>query len=141
MCYPKAQLGKISASDELASARSDMTAAQKYRAEEDGPLAANWVLLWLTPRSQSDVRRPILLVFERNPDSIISEPGVTKITLLPGSQQVVAVLPWAVSGLAKTNTMLITSAGLLIVVGVVLDTMRQLEAQLLMRRYEGFLRR
>jgi preprotein translocase subunit SecY len=30
---------------------------------------------------------------------------------------------------------------LLIVVGVVLDTMRQLEAQLLMRRYEGFLRR
>ena len=54
---------------------------------------------------------------------------------------VVAVLPWLVSGLAKTNTMLITSAGLLIVVGVVLDTMRQLEAQLLMRRYEGFLRR
>ncbi|MHB0875902.1 MAG: preprotein translocase subunit SecY [Anaerolineae bacterium] len=53
----------------------------------------------------------------------------------------VAILPWLVSGLAATNTMLITSAGLLIVVGVVLDTMRQLEAQLLMRRYEGFLRR
>ncbi len=53
----------------------------------------------------------------------------------------VAVLPWLVRGVAKTNTMLITSAGLLIVVGVVLDTMRQLEAQLLMRRYEGFLRR
>lgn len=54
---------------------------------------------------------------------------------------VVAILPWLVSGLASTSTMLITSAGLLIVVGVVLDTMRQLEAQLLMRRYEGFLRR
>ncbi|MGI6209736.1 MAG: preprotein translocase subunit SecY [Anaerolineae bacterium] len=53
----------------------------------------------------------------------------------------VAVLPWLVRGVAETNTMLITSAGLLIVVGVVLDTMRQLEAQLLMRRYEGFLRR
>lgn len=53
----------------------------------------------------------------------------------------VAVLPWLVRGVAHTNTMLITSAGLLIVVGVVLDTMRQLEAQLLMRRYEGFLRR
>lgn len=53
----------------------------------------------------------------------------------------VAVLPWLVRGVAQTNTMLITSAGLLIVVGVVLDTMRQLEAQLLMRRYEGFLRR
>jgi hypothetical protein len=34
--------------------------------------------------------------------------------------------------------MLITSTGLLIVVGVVLDTMKQLEAQLLMRHYEGF---
>jgi len=29
---------------------------------------------------------------------------------------------------------------LIIVVGVVLDTMRQLEAQLLMRQYEGFIR-
>ena len=29
------------------------------------------------------------------------------------------------------------STGLLIVVGVVIDTMRQLEAQLLMRHYEG----
>jgi preprotein translocase subunit SecY len=29
---------------------------------------------------------------------------------------------------------------MLIVVGVVLDTMKQLEAQLLMRSYEGFIR-
>jgi len=29
---------------------------------------------------------------------------------------------------------------LLIVVGVVLDTMKQIEAQLLMRHYEGFIR-
>jgi preprotein translocase subunit SecY len=29
---------------------------------------------------------------------------------------------------------------MLIVVGVVLDTMKQLEAQLLMRNYEGFIR-
>ena len=34
----------------------------------------------------------------------------------------------------------ITSTGLIIVVGVVLDTMRQIEAQLLMRQYEGFIR-
>ena len=53
----------------------------------------------------------------------------------------VAVLPGLLRGVSRTQTMLITSAGLLIVVGVVLDTMRQLEAQLLMRRYEGFLRR
>ncbi len=34
----------------------------------------------------------------------------------------------------------ITTSGLIIVVGVVLDTMRQIEAQLLMRQYEGFIR-
>ncbi|HEY5638812.1 MAG TPA: preprotein translocase subunit SecY [Dehalococcoidia bacterium] len=34
----------------------------------------------------------------------------------------------------------ITSAGLIIAVGVVLDTMRQIEAQLMMRQYEGFIR-
>ena len=33
----------------------------------------------------------------------------------------------------------ISAAGLLIVVGVVLDTMRQLEAQMMMRNYEGFI--
>lgn len=52
----------------------------------------------------------------------------------------VAVLPWVAQDVSETSTMLITSAGLLIVVGVVLDTMRSLEAQLLMRRYEGFIR-
>lgn len=58
----------------------------------------------------------------------------------------VAVLPWLVNILpgvaqsgAQTQALLITSTGLLIVVGVVLDTMKQLEAQLLMRHYEGFI--
>ncbi|MCD6289387.1 MAG: preprotein translocase subunit SecY [Anaerolineae bacterium] len=53
---------------------------------------------------------------------------------------VVAVLPWVARGITSTQTLLITSTGLLIVVGVVLDTMKQLEAQLLMRHYEGFIR-
>lgn len=56
----------------------------------------------------------------------------------------VAVLPWLVklTGLTENpGRMLITSSGLLIVVGVVRDTMKQLEAQLLMRHYEGFIRR
>ena len=34
----------------------------------------------------------------------------------------------------------ITSAGLIIAVGVVLDTLRQIEAQLMMRQYEGFIK-
>jgi preprotein translocase subunit SecY len=61
----------------------------------------------------------------------------------------VAVLPWIVhvifggsgASRASTSTLLISSTGLLIVVGVVLDTMKQLEAQLLMRHYEGFIRK
>ncbi len=61
----------------------------------------------------------------------------------------VAILPWLVhlfmgqqaATRAATSTLLISSTGLLIVVGVVLDTMKQLEAQLLMRHYEGFIRR
>jgi preprotein translocase subunit SecY len=65
----------------------------------------------------------------------------------------VAVLPWLVglfvglfpgtSGSAYTGggAMLISSTGLLIMVGVILDTMRQLEAQLQMRHYDKFLRR
>jgi len=52
----------------------------------------------------------------------------------------VAILPWLVKGVTETSMMLITSSGLLIVVGVVLDTLRQLEAQLLMRHYEGFIK-
>jgi len=55
----------------------------------------------------------------------------------------VAVLPGVVGiirGTSGSSTMLIGSTGLLIVVGVVIDTMRQLEAQLLMRHYEGFIK-
>ncbi|MBN1487184.1 MAG: preprotein translocase subunit SecY [Anaerolineae bacterium] len=52
----------------------------------------------------------------------------------------VAVLPYIIGIFMTTSQMLITSSGLLIVVGTVMDTMRQLEAQLLMRHYEGFLR-
>jgi preprotein translocase subunit SecY len=51
----------------------------------------------------------------------------------------VAVLPYIVDLFFQTQ-LLITSSGLLIVVGTVLDTMRQLEAQLLMRHYEGFIK-
>jgi preprotein translocase subunit SecY len=41
---------------------------------------------------------------------------------------------------SNNNALIISSTGLLIVVGVVLDTMKQIEAQLLMRNYEGFIR-
>lgn len=46
-----------------------------------------------------------------------------------------------VAGAATLNAASVLSgSGLIIVVGVVIDTMRQLEAQLVMRNYEGFMR-
>ena len=46
-----------------------------------------------------------------------------------------------VSGTAANNpAYVLTGSGLIIVVGVVLDTMRQLEAQLVMRNYDRFIR-
>jgi preprotein translocase subunit SecY len=55
----------------------------------------------------------------------------------------VAVLPYfayLLTGQQANQALLISAAGLLIVVGVVLDTIKQLEAQLLMRHYEGFIK-
>jgi preprotein translocase subunit SecY len=52
---------------------------------------------------------------------------------------VIAVLPF-LGQVALGETLTLSSTGLLIVVGVVLDTMKQLEAQLLMRNYEGFIK-
>jgi preprotein translocase subunit SecY len=53
---------------------------------------------------------------------------------------IVAVIPYLATNWFDITSLTISSTGLLIVVGVVLDTMKQLEAQLLMRNYEGFIR-
>ncbi|MCA9583359.1 MAG: preprotein translocase subunit SecY, partial [Myxococcales bacterium] len=52
----------------------------------------------------------------------------------------VAILPFFIGVVTNVQALTISSAGFLIVVAVVLDTMKQLEAQLLMRNYEGFIR-
>ena len=52
----------------------------------------------------------------------------------------VAVLPFLAKLLTGITQLGLESTALLIVVGVAIDTMRQLEAQLLMRNYEGFIR-
>jgi preprotein translocase subunit SecY len=52
----------------------------------------------------------------------------------------VAIIPYVASRATDTAQLQLSSMGMLIMVGVTLDTMRQLEAQLLMRRYEGFLK-
>src|ERR1700730_3548948 len=52
---------------------------------------------------------------------------------------VVAVLPFFVREVTGIQSLTISSTAVLIVVGVALDTMRQLEAQLVMRNYRGFI--
>ncbi|MEX1255917.1 MAG: preprotein translocase subunit SecY [Dehalococcoidia bacterium] len=53
---------------------------------------------------------------------------------------IIAIVPTLVTRFTDVQSLTISSTGLIIVVGVVLDTMRQLEAQLMMRNYEGFIR-
>jgi len=53
---------------------------------------------------------------------------------------VVAVMPYLAQKITNVQVLQLSSTGLLIMVGVALDTMKQLEAQLLMRKYEGFLK-
>jgi preprotein translocase subunit SecY len=66
---------------------------------------------------------------------------LTRITLVGALfLGTVAVLPWIASRITGVQTLFLGSTSLLIVVGVAIDTMRQLEAQLLMRHYEGFIK-
>jgi len=53
---------------------------------------------------------------------------------------VVAVIPFLAREITDVQVIQLSSMGMLIVVGVVLDTMKQVEAQLVMRRYEGFIK-
>ena len=52
----------------------------------------------------------------------------------------VAVMPFLVREVTDIGVLTLSSTGILIIVGVALDTMKQVEAQLTMRRYEGFLK-
>ena len=52
----------------------------------------------------------------------------------------VAIIPFMAREITDVQMIQLSSMGLLIVVGVTLDTMKQMEAQLTMRRYEGFIK-
>jgi len=52
----------------------------------------------------------------------------------------VAILPFFAREITNVGVLTLSSTGMLIVVGVALDTKKQIEAQLTMRRYEGFLK-
>ena len=53
---------------------------------------------------------------------------------------IIAIIPFFITQVTDVRALTLSSTSLLIMVGVALDTMRQLESQLLMRNYEGFIR-
>ena len=70
---------------------------------------------------------------------------MTRVTL-PGAMflALIAILPSIISAWLKIPYMVAAffgGTGLLIMVGVILDTMRQIESQLLMRHYDGFMKK
>ncbi len=66
------------------------------------------------------------------------------IAVIPGIVDFVNGILFPLEQVGGSSTInageVLTGAGLIIVVGVVIDTLRQLEAQLVMRNYEGFMR-
>jgi preprotein translocase subunit SecY len=68
--------------------------------------------------------------------------GITKRITFGGALflALVAILPFVATKITNSPDLGIRSTAMLIAVGVALDTMKQLEAQLTMRRYEGFLK-
>lgn len=51
---------------------------------------------------------------------------------------VIAVLPFIVQAITKVNTLVLGGTSVLIMVSVIIETMRQVQAQLLMRHYENY---
>ena len=54
---------------------------------------------------------------------------------------VIAIIPTVMTGIMNINTFYFGGTAVIIVVGVALDTVHQIEGQLLMRHYEGILKR
>ena len=77
------------------------------------------------------------------PTAVYINNVLTRITLFGAIfLAAVAVVPYLISGaLGLGQQIFLGGTSLLIVVGVSLDTVRQLESQLMMRNYEGFLKR
>lgn len=66
---------------------------------------------------------------------------LARITFISAiSLGIIAVLPTYVMQLTNVKTFYLGSTSLLIVVGVALDTMQQIEARMVMRHYQGFMK-
>jgi preprotein translocase subunit SecY len=77
----------------------------------------------------------------RNTETYLNK-VLTRITLAGALfLALIAILPYFITKATGINTFTFSSTAILIVVGVAIDTMKQLEAQLMMRQYEGFINR
>ena len=80
-----------------------------------------------------------LVLFDRPPDKLeLRYEGVSWQTPPPAGS--VAVVPSLLMALWHLNRFPFYGTTLLISVGVALETMRQIDSQLMMRNYEGFLK-
>ncbi len=77
------------------------------------------------------------------PTAVYLNNVLTRITLFGAMfLAAVAVLPYLITGVMNLpQSIFLGGTSMLIVVGVSLDTVRQLESQLMMRNYEGFLKK
>lgn len=66
---------------------------------------------------------------------------ITRLTL-PGAVFLafIAMLPYLIAYISKVPSFQFGGTSLLIVVGVALETMKQIEAHMMMRHYQGFMK-
>jgi preprotein translocase subunit SecY len=87
------------------------------------------------PRTEEFIKRVVRRI------TLVGALFLGGVAILPGVVQITLELIQPGAGVVAGRSLLIISGGgLIIVVGVVIDTMRQLEAQLVMRHRESFIR-
>ena len=111
------------------------TQAERISAEYGIPQIATGIMFRAAIAADTDLGRRVKPILDR---------VLTRLTL-PGSifLAAVAVLPSIFInefGFSQATSRALGGTSVLIVVGVALDTMRQMESQMMMRSYEGFLR-
>jgi preprotein translocase subunit SecY len=66
---------------------------------------------------------------------------LNKVSIIGGAfAAIIAVFPIVLEGYTRFKGIYFGGTSLMIVVGVAMDTMRQLQSQLVMRHYQGFLK-
>ncbi|GAA0127323.1 MULTISPECIES: preprotein translocase subunit SecY [Clostridium] len=75
------------------------------------------------------------------PTEVFLESVLTKVSIMGGVfASIIAIFPIVVEAYSNFKGIAFGGTSLLIIVGVALDTMKQLESQLVMRHYQGFLK-